>query len=375
VAKSLLVTGGAGFIGANFTTFWSGQHQQDTIVVLDALTYAGDTSSIETLMASGRITFIRGDVRDFDLAVHLLKEHAIDTIVHFAAESHVDRSIESPANFVTTNVVGTQTLLDAARSVWRPAQGKTPHRFHHISTDEVYGSLAAEDAPFTESSPYAPSSPYAASKAAADHFVRAYSRTYGLRCSISNCSNNYGPFQYPEKLIPLCLLAALHGRPLPIYGTGRNVRDWLHVHDHCRALEAILLAPDACSTWNIGGRSECSNIDLAHLLCTTIDAAFRARPELAGSFPDSPAARGARCADLIRFVSDRPGHDFRYAIDPSAIESRLGFRPGITLEAGIRATVDWYLANADWWRNREQGLKGAPHQKSSRSLTGGEAVS
>jgi len=363
------VTGGAGFIGANFTIFWSEQHPEDAIVVLDALTYAGDTASIEPLIRSGRITFVRGDVCDFDLAARVLKQHAIDTIVHFAAESHVDRSIASPAQFVTTNVLGTQTLLDAARSVWRPTPRTLSQRFHHISTDEVYGSLGTADAPFTESSPYAPSSPYAASKAAADHLVRAYAHTYGLPCSISNCSNNYGPFQFPEKLIPLCLLAALHGRPLPIYGTGRNVRDWLHVHDHCRALEAILLARDTCRTWNVGGRSESSNIDLVHLLCRTIDAVFTAHPELAKSFPESPAARGTPCADLIRLVADRPGHDFRYAIDPCAIESGLGFRPRITLGAGIRATVEWYLENAQWWqRDRARELNEVARR------VGGEAI-
>jgi dTDP-glucose 4,6-dehydratase len=364
MARSLLVTGGAGFIGANFTHFWSAQHRHDRIVVLDALTYAGDITSIEPLISSGGISFVEGDVRDFDLVLRLLNEQDIDTIVHFAAESHVDRSIANPTPFVSVNVLGSQTLLEAARHAWC-AQGRSAaNRFHHISTDEVYGSLGIEDAPFTESSPYAPSSPYAASKAGADHLVRAYARTYGLQCSISNCSNNYGPYQFPEKLIPLCLLAALHGQPLPIYGNGRNVRDWLHVHDHCHALEAILSAPEACGTWNVGGRSECSNIDLAHLLCRTIDAAFSARPELAAAFPDSPAARGEPCSDLIRFVADRPGHDFRYAIDPKAIESRLGFRPRIALESGIRMTVDWYLANADWWRRRRQRLAGAPQRGS-----------
>ena len=253
---SVLITGGAGFIGANFVRHWCAAQPQGRVTVLDALTYAGNFSSIEELSRDGRIAFIHGDIRNFELVRRTLEGHAIDTIVHFAAESHVDRSIAGPAVFVSTNVIGTQTLLDAARAVWLDGRSApAPHRFHHVSTDEVYGSLELTDPAFTESSPYAPSSPYAASKAAADHIVRAYARTYGIQCTISNCSNNYGPYQFPEKLIPLCIINMLEGKPLPIYGKGQNVRDWLHVQDHCRAIERILLAGRAGQTWNVGGLS------------------------------------------------------------------------------------------------------------------------
>jgi len=260
---SVLVTGGAGFIGANFTWHWCAAQPHSRVTVLDALTNAGNLSSIEALSRGGRIRFVHGDIRDFERVRSTLQAHAIDTIVHFAAETHVDRSIATPAAFISTNVIGTQTLLDAARAAWLDGRSApVPHRFHHVSTDEVYGSLNAGDPPFTESSPYAPSSPYAASKAAADHLVRAYARTYGIECTINNCSNNYGPHQSPEKLVPLCIINMLEGKPLPIYGKGLNVRDWLHVQDHCRAIESILLAREAGRTWLVGGLSESTNFDL-----------------------------------------------------------------------------------------------------------------
>jgi dTDP-glucose 4,6-dehydratase len=351
MSGSVLVTGGAGFIGANFVRHWCAVRPQSRVTVLDALTYAGNFSSIADLSGDGRIVFVHGDIRDFELVRRTLEAREIDTIVHFAAESHVDRSIAGPAVFVSTNVIGTQTLLDAARAVWLDGRSEPrPHRFHHVSTDEVYGSLEHTDAPFTESSPYAPSSPYAASKAAADHIVRAYARTYGIQCTISNCSNNYGPYQFPEKLIPLCIINMLEGKPLPIYGKGQNIRDWLHVQDHCRAIERILLAGRAGETWNVGGLAECANLDLVGRLCAAMDRAFGADPALAARFPRSPAARGEACAGLIRFVADRPGHDFRYAIDPRRIAADLGVHPSIALDEGLRQTLDWYLANESWWR-------------------------
>ncbi len=349
--RSVLITGGAGFIGANFTWYWCAKHPESRVTVLDALTYAGNFSSIEPLSRDGRIRFTHGDIRDFALVRRLLEEAAIDTIVHFAAESHVDRSIVGPAVFVSTNVIGTQTLLDGARSAWLEGRASpVPHRFHHVSTDEVYGSLELDDPPFTESSPYAPSSPYAASKAAADHLVRAYARTYGVECTISNCSNNYGPYQVPEKLIPLCIINMLQGKPLPIYGKGQNVRDWLHVRDHCRAIERILLSGKAGATWNIGGLAECANLELVRQLCVAMNEAFAVNPALAHHYPECPAAHGAACAGLIRFVTDRPGHDLRYAIDPRRIETDLDVRPEIALRDGLRQTIDWYLQNESWWR-------------------------
>lgn len=353
---SVLITGGAGFIGANFVRHWCAVQPQGRVTVLDALTYAGNFSSIEELSRDGRIAFVHGDIRNFELVRRTLEGHAIDTIVHFAAESHVDRSISGPAVFVSTNVIGTQTLLDAARAVWLDGRSApAPHRFHHVSTDEVYGSLELTDPAFTESSPYAPSSPYAASKAAADHIVRAYARTYGIQCTISNCSNNYGPYQFPEKLIPLCIINMLEGKPLPIYGEGQNVRDWLHVQDHCRAIERILLAGRAGETWNVGGLSECSNIDLVGQLCAAMDREFATDKALAARFPRSPAARNEACAGLIRFVTDRPGHDFRYAIDPRRIADELGVRPSIALAPGLQQTIQWYLANESWWRGVMDG--------------------
>jgi dTDP-glucose 4,6-dehydratase len=286
-----------------------------------------------------------------------MRDQDIDTIVHFAAESHVDRSIADPSAFVSTNVLGTHVLLDAARRVWKRGEGwQGGVRFHHVSTDEVYGSLAPTDPPFTETTPYAPSSPYAASKAASDHLVRAYAHTYGLPCSISNCSNNYGPFQFPEKLIPLVIVNALHGRPLPIYGDGLQVRDWLYVEDHCVAIDRILSAPVAGRTFNVGGRAEHVNIDIVRRLAGLIDRRVGESPELAARFPDCPASTaGGRCADLITQVRDRPGHDRRYAIDPTTIAGDLGFEPRETLDTGLARTVDWYLANEPWWRSVMDG--------------------
>jgi dTDP-glucose 4,6-dehydratase len=354
--RRLLVTGGAGFIGANFVRYWLLNHPGDRIVVLDALTYAGNLASLEPAQDRAEFTFVRGDIRAAGLAESLLRGHAIDTIVHFAAESHVDRSIAGPDAFVETNVTGTHELLKAARRVWlEEGAERGTRRFHHISTDEVYGSLSPDEAPFTETSPYAPNSPYAASKAAADHLVRAYHHTYGLPVTTSNCSNNYGPFQFPEKLIPLMLVNLLEGKPLPVYGDGLNVRDWLFVEDHCRAIDRVIQAGTVGETYNVGGRNEWKNIDIVRLLCRLIDEAFRGDSSLASRFPRSPAARGGSGQELISFVKDRPGHDRRYAIDATKIERDLGFSPRETFETGIRKTIEWYLANESWWRSVMDG--------------------
>jgi len=348
--RRLLVTGGAGFIGANFCHYWSRAHAGDRLVVLDLLTYAGNLASIETLLRSRQVRFVRGDIADRDAVAALLREERIDTVVNFAAESHVDRSITDPQRFLLTNVMGTQALLEAVRQVW-PASGATAaQRFHHVSTDEVYGSLEPSHPGADENSPYAPNSPYAASKAAADHLVRAYTRTYGVPCSISNCSNNYGPYQFPEKLLPLCILNILEGRALPIYGDGLQLRDWLHVSDHCRAIDTILQAAAPGDTWNIGGSSDDTNLAVVQRLCDLVDAAFRADSELARRFPASPPARGTSSRGLIEHIRDRPGHDRRYCVNSSKLSARLGFSVATPLAAGLAATVAWYLANETWWR-------------------------
>ena len=370
--RRLLVTGGAGFIGANFVHYWLAVHPDDHIVVLDALTYAGNLASLEGARRHPEFTFIHGDIRTPGLVATLLRQHQITTVVHFAAESHVDRSIHGPDVFVDTNVRGTHELLKAAREVWLE-HGEAPRgvRFHHVSTDEVYGTLGPTEAPFTESSGYAPNSPYAASKAAADHLVRAYHQTYGLPVTTSNCSNNYGPFQFPEKLISLMLVNLLEGRPLPLYGDGLNVRDWLYVEDHCRAVDRVIEAGRVGETYNVGGREERKNTDIVRLLCRLVDEAFAADGALARRFPNGPAAKGRPSEELITFVKDRPGHDRRYAIDATKIERDLGFCPRESFETGIRKTLAWYLANEPWWRgvldgsNREwiqqhYGTGGAP---------------
>jgi dTDP-glucose 4,6-dehydratase len=286
------------------------------------------------------------------LVQRLLRDEVLDTIVHFAAESHVDRSITGPGAFIETNVLGTHSLLEAARKVWLGEGIVGNHRFHHVSTDEVYGSLAPDDPPFHERTPYAPNSPYSASKASSDHLVRAYHHTYGLEVTTSNCSNNYGPYHFPEKLIPLVIVNILHGKPLPIYGDGRNVRDWLHVSDHCRAIQLILDRGRPGEVYNVGGRSEGQNLDLVRTLCAVAEVAFGAYEELRQRFPLCPQQS---VADLIRFVKDRPGHDRRYAIDCSKIERELGFSPRVTLEQGLRDTFTWYLNNEPWWRSVMDG--------------------
>lgn len=344
----LLITGGAGFIGANFVHYWAAQHPRDRLVVLDCLTYAGNQASLPDLDVE-RLRFERGDIREAERVEELMREEQVDTIVHFAAESHVDRSISGPEPFIDVNVVGTLRLLEAARRVWLGDEERA-HRFHHVSTDEVYGSLDAADPAFTETTPYAPNSPYAASKAAADHLVRSYHETYGLHTTISNCSNNYGPFHFPEKLIPLFIVNLLEGRELPVYGEGVNVRDWLHVEDHCRGIECILQRGRVGQVYNVGTRNERNNLEVVAELCAAVDRVFAQAPELAERFPASLPARGAACESAIRFVRDRPGHDMRYAIDPTKLESELDFKARIDFGSGLESTVAWYLEHEPWWR-------------------------
>lgn len=347
--RTLLVTGGAGFIGANFVHYWLREHRDDRVVVLDALTYAGNLANLAALHGHPGFKFVHGDIRDFELVSATLREQRVDTLVHFAAESHVDRSIHGPDAFIDTNVLGTHSLLKAAKTVWLD-QGVKHHRFHHVSTDEVYGTLGPDDAPFKETTPYAPNSPYAASKAASDHLVRAYHHTYGLSTTTSNCSNNYGPFHFPEKLIPLIIVNLLDGKPLPVYGDGLNIRDWLYVEDHCRGIERVLLAGSPGETYNIGGHNEWTNIAIVRHLCGLVDQAFAADPALARRFPNAPATRGRSSDSLITFVKDRPGHDRRYAVDAGKVGSELGFAPQESFETGIAKTLKWYLTNEPWWR-------------------------
>jgi dTDP-glucose 4,6-dehydratase len=347
---NLLITGGAGFIGTNFVRHWLGRPATGRVVVFDALTYAGNIENLAGLEANPRFTFVRGDICDEAAVRGLLEHYAIDTLVHFAAESHVDRSILGPDEFIRTNVVGTHALLKAAKSAWIDRKSVPAHRFHHVSTDEVYGSLSPTDAPFHEATPYAPNSPYSASKAGSDHLVRAYHETYGLHTTITNCSNNYGPYQFPEKLIPLIIINILSGQPLPVYGDGLQVRDWLHVADHCAAIELAITRGKAGEVYNVGGNSETTNIEIVRMLCALVDEYFGNDRELRAAFPESPPAKGGRASDLITHVRDRPGHDRRYAIDYRKARRALGYAPARDLASGLRATLEWYLANTRWWQ-------------------------
>lgn len=337
----ILVTGGAGFIGANFVLDWIAV-EGSSVVNLDKLTYAGNLGNLQSLQNDRRHVFVQGDINDRAVVARLIAQHKPDAIVHLAAESHVDRSIHGPGDFVQTNVVGTFSLLEEARTYWstlaEPA--KSRFRFLHVSTDEVYGSLGTNDSAFTEITAYAPNSPYAASKAASDHLVRAYHHTYGLPTITTNCSNNYGPLQFPEKLIPLMIRNALRGEPLPVYGDGLNVRDWLYVTDHCAGIRAALKRGRAGETYNIGGNSEKTNLDVVHTLCATLDTLHPAT---------GPHAR------LITFVKDRPGHDRRYAINAFKIQSELGWQPTEKFETGLRKTVQWYLDHSAWVENVTSG--------------------
>jgi dTDP-glucose 4,6-dehydratase len=336
-ARSIVITGGAGFIGSNFVHHWCENYPEDRVIVLDALTYAGNLHNLATLKDRKNFRFLQGDICDRALVDELFASENIDTVAHFAAESHVDRSILGPGAFVQTNVVGTFTLLESFRQHWLSNHQPDNYRFLHVSTDEVYGSLGLDDPAFTETTPYAPNSPYSASKAGSDHLARAYFHTYGMPTIITNCSNNYGSYHFPEKLIPLMCINILLGKPLPVYGDGQNVRDWLYVRDHCQALDTVIHKGKAGETYNIGGNNEVKNIDLVRILCDLMD-------ELAPDLPVKPAQ------NLITFVRDRPGHDRRYAIDATKIRTELGWQPQETVEGGLRKTIQWYLDHRDWWQ-------------------------
>jgi len=353
--QSVLITGGAGFIGQNLVHAWCAAHPADRLVVVDAMTYAANIRSIEPLIAERRIQFVKGDIRDAARIRGLFEEHQFTRVAHLAAESHVDRSIADPEAFLQTNVLGTFTLLQAALDAWRSAGTIESARFLHVSTDEVYGSLGPGDPAFSESSPYRPNSPYAASKAASDHLVRSFVATYGLPALITNCSNNYGPYQHPEKLIPLMIIHALEGKPLPVYGDGSNIRDWLHVTDHCEALMGVIENGRIGETYNIGGGNERNNRDVVGLICDTLDRAFAADSGLASRFPLCPAAAGRSCRSLISYVTDRPGHDHRYAIDATKLAGELGHRCSVDFDGGLSQTVRWYLEQEDWWRDVTSG--------------------
>jgi len=344
---SILVTGGAGFIGANFVLDWLAQ-SDEAVINLDLLTYAGNRESLASLDGDDRHIFVQGDIGDSSLVAKLLVQYHPRAIINFAAESHVDRSIHGPEDFVQTNIVGTFRLLEAVRAHWNGLQGdaKQDFRFLHVSTDEVYGSLGKADPAFTETHRYAPNSPYSASKAASDHLVRAYHHTYGLPVLTTNCSNNYGPYQFPEKLIPLMIVNALAGKPLPVYGDGQQIRDWLYVTDHCSAIRRVLEAGQVGEIYNIGGWNEKPNLDIVHTICSLLD---ELRPLPASPSP-LPTYRS-----LITYVTDRPGHDRRYAIDASKIASELGWKPAETFDTGIRKTVQWYLDNPDWIAHVQSG--------------------
>ena len=354
---TILVTGGAGFIGSNFILQWI-EFTASNVVNLDRLTYAGNPANLASLRGNPRHRLVQGDICNQELIASLLREHQPRAILHFAAESHVDRSIVAPDSFLRTNVQGTCVLLEQARLYWSSLgpRDQAAFRFLHVSTDEVYGSLGPSDPPFSETAPYAPNSPYAASKAAADHFVRAYRHTWGLPVLTTNCSNNYGPFQFPEKLIPLMILHALHGKPLPLYGDGRNIRDWLFVEDHCAAIRAVLQNGRPGETYNIGGDSERANFDVVTNLCDLVD-------EMAAPLPTMPRR------NLIALVPDRPGHDRRYAMDHTKITRELGWQPAVNFEAGLRRTVRWYLDHPAWIetpRTRAEWTAPAPNHPSAR---------
>jgi len=341
--RSILITGGAGFIGANFVHHMRQAHKDDRLVVLDKLTYAGNLENLSAIEPGEKFKFVKGDITDFDFVDRLFKEEKIDTVAHFAAESHVDRSITGPKAFIDTNINGTFALLEAARKNWADKfEGK---RFLHVSTDEVYGSLG-DTGLFTEDTPYSPNSPYSASKAGSDHLVRAYHHTYGMPTVTTNCSNNYGPYQFPEKLIPLMVINAFKGKPLPVYGKGLNVRDWLYVEDHCRAIDTVISKGVLGQTYNVGGRNEWKNIDIVRLVCAIVDEMTAKDAALAEKYP----FKGKR-EELINYVKDRPGHDMRYAIDCTKIEKELGWRVRESFETGIKKTIEWYVANQNWWEH------------------------
>ncbi|WP_035577944.1 dTDP-glucose 4,6-dehydratase [Halomonas sp. TG39a] len=366
---NILVTGGAGFIGSAVIRYLIEQTEH-AVVNVDALTYAGNLESLSSVDSSARYTFEQADIGDAASMANILNRHQPDAVMHLAAESHVDRSIDGPAAFIQTNIVGTYTLLEAVRHYWKGLQASAPEkasafRFHHISTDEVYGDLEGPEDLFTEQTPYAPSSPYSASKASSDHLVRAWHRTYGLPILVTNCSNNYGPYHFPEKLIPLMILNALAGKPLPVYGNGQQVRDWLYVEDHARALVKVVTEGVVGETYNIGGHNEQTNLHVVETICEILDELMLSEERGVRSEENPSQAQRSRLTphhspltsykDLITFVQDRPGHDLRYAIDASKIERELGWKPEETFETGLRKTVEWYLANEAWWKRVQDG--------------------
>lgn len=348
--SNLLVTGAAGFIGANFVHYWLEKYPDDNVIALDKLTYAGNRANLDPANDNTHFSFVQADICDEDKIEAVMLENQIDTLVHFAAESHVDRSILGPDAFIETNIVGTHSLLKVAKKLWLD-EGLKPHRFHHVSTDEVYGTLKTDDPPFAESNPYAPNSPYAASKASSDFLVRAYHETYGLEVTTSNCSNNYGPYQFPEKLIPLVMLNILSGKPLPIYGDGKQIRDWLYVDDHARGIDLVIQKGELGQCYNIGGNNEWTNIDIVTLLCNEMDKHIRQDENLQKRFPDAPVCHGKQAFSLIEYVKDRAGHDRRYAIDATKSRSVLGYEPEYSFETGIQKTIGWYLENESWWQS------------------------
>ena len=349
--RKLLITGGAGFIGSNFAHHWYKNYPSDRVIVLDVLTYAGNRRNLTSLEEKKNFRFVQGNICDYPLIDKLLKEENIDTVAHFAAESHVDRSILGPDDFIRTNILGTFTLLESFRHYWNDQGKPENYRFLHVSTDEVYGSLEADDPAFTETTPYAPNSPYSASKAGSDHLARAYYHTYSVPTIVTNCSNNYGSYHFPEKLIPLICVNILLGKPLPVYGNGQDIRDWLYIDDHCSALETVINKGRPGETYNVGGNNEMKNLDLVTMLCNLMD-------ELAPDLPVKPAKQ------LITFVKDRPGHDRRYAVDATKIKTELGWVPQETIEGGLKKTIQWYLDNQNWW----QPLSSREYQESSQRV-------
>ena len=351
----LLVTGGAGFIGSNFIHYWMRKYPDDFVVVLDSLTYAGNKANLESVLDKANFVFVEDSICNQEKVEHLLREFQVDHLVHFAAESHVDRSISGPDAFIETNIIGTYSLLKAAKKVWideplQNGQRQKNHRFHHVSTDEVYGTLGPNDPAFTENTPYAPNSPYSASKASSDHLVRAYHHTYGLNVTTSNCSNNYGQFHYPEKLIPLVITNILRNKELPIYGDGMQIRDWLHVEDHAYGIELALRNGRVGENYNIGGNNEWANVDIVKTICEIMEQEFRDNPLLSERFPLATSVMEANAESLIVYVEDRPGHDKRYAIDASKCLDELNYQPKESFESGIRKTIRWYLENENWWK-------------------------
>lgn len=353
---NLLVTGGAGFIGSNYVFWHLGRYPADKVVVLDALTYASCIQSLDKLRDNANFVFVKGNILDSELLSRVFDEHAIDTVVHFAAESHVDRSISGPDEFIRTNIEGTYTLLKAALAKW-VKDGECSGHFHHISTDEVFGTLGPDDPAFCETTQYQPNSPYSASKASSDMLVRSFVHTYGLKASITNCSNNYGPYQFPEKLIPLAITNLLDGKNVPVYGDGRQIRDWLYVEDHVSAVDQALdwsrgKSEDGHVFWSftLGARVQKTNLEVIEQICDKLDAILAGSGEYRSRYPKSAVSAGRRCRDMIEHVQDRPGHDRRYAIDPSYAEKKFGYKPAHDFDQGIERTIMWYLDNENWWR-------------------------